>query len=213
VLGPALAAVAEMQQLQHFGGSPDQQDRQASSTQQQEQQQCGQEQEQAEGGRATRQRPQVLAACFYTTQQEIQEQTQEQHQGLQDSSSCILQCPAAPAAGFVGYSSSIQAAEAFFRQHFSDLPWLTDPLPQAANEAGADAVAETGDSSGEGTAGADAAAASNRAGAAASAAAAGGGGIDDDELDAIDELTAALLELTSGLEATPGQGSSAALPV
>jgi hypothetical protein len=144
------------------------------------------------------------------TQHDMQEQSHKQQQGAADSSSCILQCPAAPAAGFVGYSSSIQAAEAMFRQHFSDLPWLTDPLPQAANTAGTAAAAAEVDGSGlEGSSRADAAGASSST---ADAGAGSAAGIDDDELDAIDELTAALLDLSTGLEGPPGKVSSA-LPV
>ncbi len=48
------------------------------------------------------------------------------------------------------------------------------------------------------------------AGQGGTAAAAVEGVLDDDELDAIDELTAALMELSTGLEGVPGQGGPSA---
>jgi hypothetical protein len=208
MLAPALAAVAATQHLQGFalpaaaGGD----DPASSSTEQHTQGQQQDPPQQQEGAASPAPlKPRVLAACFYTTQQKQQQQQQQQRSCLQGaalpqgSSSFLVQCQPAPAAGFVGYSSSINAAEALYRQHFGDLPWLTDPLPQQQSAAAA----------AEGTGGSEAAAATATTAAAAAVEAM----LDGDELDAIDELTAALMELSSGLESMPGQGSASAAQV
>eukprot|EP00879_Flechtneria_rotunda_P007180 GHRR01007535.1.p1 GENE.GHRR01007535.1~~GHRR01007535.1.p1 ORF type:complete len:579 (+),score=273.54 GHRR01007535.1:255-1739(+) len=121
----------------------------------------------------------------------------------------VLLSPAAPR-GLVGYTAMVKAAEAAYRQQFPGLPWLTDNLPAkqtapassvatAAQEKGNEDRAASAAGSSEG---AHAVAAGCDADAPADAAAdgAGGGVLDEAELDAIDELTAALMELT----ASPG---------
>lgn len=99
-------------------------------------------------------------------------------------------CPTA-AQGFMGYTQTVRAAEAAYRQQFPGLPWLTDAVPAAAP-----AAAASSDEAAAGTASAaeDQAAAGSSGGADAGA---GAGVLDDGELDAIDELTAALLELSA----------------
>jgi len=203
LLGPALAAVASTQALQQFampcaGGE----DAQAACSSQQSHEQ----QQQQHGDPAgVQKKPQVLAACFYTTWQDMPQddlQPQEEHQQQPTSTSTpsclssryLLQCPEAPAAGFAGFTHSIVAAQHLFKQHFPDLPWLTEPLQQPPPGSTAGAAADDG---GEG-----------EAATGQSAAAAADAGVDVDELDAIDELTAALMELSSGLESLPGQGAA-----
>jgi hypothetical protein len=236
VLAPALAAVADTQHLQGLGmmsSGQQQGSQQVQSVQQddmlegQQQQQQGevakqqegqQQQEQASASSAAQLRPQALAASFYTECRELplpphpqhQQQQQQQHTQQQpgspaglSSSDWVLRCPKAPVAGFAGYTASITAAEALFRHHFPDVPWLTDPLPTVSSAAAAAGGEEGGQQGSEAATGQQDAITGAAGGAAA-------GGVSDDELDAIDELTAALMELSSGLDEAPGQGSNAA---
>jgi hypothetical protein len=146
--------------------------------------------------------PQVLAVCYFTRPQPMQQFCSQAAPAAarQDSSSsschpgAVVWCPAA-AQGFMGYTQVVREAEAAYRQQFPGLPWLTDAAPSAQPAA----AAAAGGSSGEAADGASAAAASDQAGDGVGGAggAAGGGVLDDGELDAIDELTAALLELSA----------------
>jgi hypothetical protein len=158
--------------------------------------------------------PQVMAVCYFTRQQPEQQfssqlfppampgiQQQDSSSSSSSSGGCrsvdsaVLWCPAA-AQGFMGYSQTIETAEAAYRQQFPGLPWLTDAVPQPA---AATQSAAAGSSS-DGAAGAASTAAqqaADGAGAIDGGAGAGGGVLDDGELDAIDELTAALLELSA----------------
>jgi hypothetical protein len=143
--------------------------------------------------------PQVLAVCYFTCPQPTQQfysqaspaaaqqgsSSSRSSNGTQDSA--VVWCPAA-AQGFMGYTQTINAAEAAYRQQFPGLPWLTDAAPSAQPAAAAGAVDAAG--------GASATAAGDQAGDGGGAAG-GGGVLDDGELDAIDELTAALLELSA----------------
>jgi hypothetical protein len=196
VLRPALEALAALQDLQPFGapsqpdGTPAATSSRGSAAEQGEQQQ--QEEQDVAQAAASSSRARALAACFYVV-------VHETHEAAADAAGQqhIVRCASAPAAGFAGFTPSIAAAEALFRQHFPDLPWLTEPLAKAAAAAAAGGTS-TLENTGEAG-----------SGQAAAGGAADYGGVDDDELDAIDELTAALADLSAGFEPdAPPHGSS-----
>jgi hypothetical protein len=126
----------------------------------------------------------------------------------------LVMCSACPA-GLLGYHQVVQAAEALYRQQFPTAPWLTDAM---AYKQGA-AAAEGGDvglgmesvgvsdfdQGSEGKRDHDAAEGCGPVESAVD----GAGVLDEHELDAIDELTAALQNL-SALPATEAGRSPAA---
>jgi hypothetical protein len=206
VLAPALQTIAAGKGLQAFEFMEEGQQEAGQQQQQQAAESSSQQpQEEQQQQALPSLLPQVLAVCYFTSQQPVQQffsqpatADTQQHSSSSSSSSssspgsAVLWCPPA-AQGFVGYTQTVKAAEAAYRQQFPGLPWLTDPVPSAAAPAAAAAS-----SSDEGPAGAGAAAAHEAAeGSGGVDGGAGGGVLDDCELDAIDELTAALLELSA----------------
>jgi hypothetical protein len=204
VLQPALEALACLQGLQPFNPAEQQQPVDAGTST--VQQGCADaaagsasaaSSSSSSSSRQQAGKPSVLAACFYSLQHSRggTGHAQQQH---------VIACEPAAAPGFAGYSSSVDAAAALFRQHFPGVPWLSDPaapqLPTSrqapAAGAGADGAAAAGSEDAGASGAADTATAAT---AAAAAAAMAGQGASDDELDAIDELAAALAELSSSI--------------
>lgn len=137
-----------------------------------------------------------------------------------DSGQQLLWCDPAPV-GFTGVAATLAAAEAAFRDAFPGLPWLTEPVPTVPTPTNsgrvmtaADGVVPQGPADAVGTVSTggtvsalDEAAAAPPGGGGecsqqdadggASSARDGGGLLDDAELDAIDQLAAALSALTA----------------
>eukprot|EP00775_Hariotina_reticulata_P011353 gene11353-11502_t len=171
------------------------------------------------------QQPQVLAQCFYldlqpeqqafrsnlppgatAEQQELpvgsaQQLSQDQGRSLRVnpqalSKDPLLLCSAFPT-GLLGYCQVVQATEALFRKQYPEVPWLSDDIPDKQVAAGGDGIgAEIGRDGGSDANDEDHAGGEGGHGSVGPTSS-GAGVLDELELDAIDELTAALQELSA----------------